>query len=576
MKTKLLILTLLTAANASAGSATWNLNPTSGDWNTATNWTPNTVPNGAGDIATFANSNTNDVSISSSIQLDGISFSPGAATFAITAPPSLQITFSGAGVTNASASGQSFVLETDSAGRLGSVSFSNSAKAGQLTTYQNRGGMNGGLGGTVTFTKTASADGATFICDGALGISALGGRVNFFDSSTAGNAVFIQSGSAALGSYGGETQFNDAATAANATFTLNGDTVASTAGALVRFYDTSTAGNAVFTINGGAGVNAPGGHLEFHDTASAANCAIVANGSEFAGATGGVALFAAGSSTRMENAVIIVNGGTAAGGTLVLAGYTDGGLAQVKVFGNGVLDIADHARPGMTIGSLEGSGKVRLNDNDLIVGSNNLSTTFSGLIAGNKVTLTKIGTGRLTLSGRNHYVSGTIVEAGELEVANKGGSATGSGVVRVKGGILRGNGSIAGKARIGTAKGPAATLAPGSGDGRPGTLTIHELLTLRGTANYAWKVQPKSVRADRIIASGVFIESGALFSYTALDGNALPVGATFTVIDNLAATPISGTFSNLAEGEVIALNGNNLQASYAGGDGNDLTLTVVP
>jgi len=31
-----------------AGSSTWGLNPASGDWNTATNWTPATVPNGVG------------------------------------------------------------------------------------------------------------------------------------------------------------------------------------------------------------------------------------------------------------------------------------------------------------------------------------------------------------------------------------------------------------------------------------------------------------------------------------------------------------------------------------------------
>jgi len=34
---------------ALAGSATWKLNPTSGDWNTAANWSPSTVPNGAAD-----------------------------------------------------------------------------------------------------------------------------------------------------------------------------------------------------------------------------------------------------------------------------------------------------------------------------------------------------------------------------------------------------------------------------------------------------------------------------------------------------------------------------------------------
>jgi hypothetical protein len=39
---------------------------------------------------------------------------------------------------------------------------------------------------------------------------------------------------------------------------------------------------------------------------------------------------------------------------------------------------------------------------------------------------------------------------------------------------------------------------------------------------------------------------------------------------------ISGTFSNLPNGAIMNVNGNNLQASYGSGDGNDLTLVVVP
>jgi hypothetical protein len=38
----------------------------------------------------------------------------------------------------------------------------------------------------------------------------------------------------------------------------------------------------------------------------------------------------------------------------------------------------------------------------------------------------------------------------------------------------------------------------------------------------------------------------------------------------------SGTFSNLVDGSTFASNGNNFQVNYEGGDGNDLTLTVVP
>jgi hypothetical protein len=48
------------------------------------------------------------------------------------------------------------------------------------------------------------------------------------------------------------------------------------------------------------------------------------------------------------------------------------------------------------------------------------------------------------------------------------------------------------------------------------------------------------------------------------------------VIDNRVGTPIAGTFSNLADGSTITIGPNTFQANYEGGDGNDLTLTVVP
>ena len=58
-----IILTLsLGALNAIyADSATWNLNPTTGQWNNAGNWTPATVPNGPNDVATFGVSSETNV-----------------------------------------------------------------------------------------------------------------------------------------------------------------------------------------------------------------------------------------------------------------------------------------------------------------------------------------------------------------------------------------------------------------------------------------------------------------------------------------------------------------------------------
>jgi hypothetical protein len=56
----------------------------------------------------------------------------------------------------------------------------------------------------------------------------------------------------------------------------------------------------------------------------------------------------------------------------------------------------------------------------------------------------------------------------------------------------------------------------------------------------------------------------------------LPSGTVFTVINNTAATPIGGRFSNLPDGTIIVEGSNTFQADCEGGDGNDLTLTVVP
>src|SRR5256885_16602451 len=69
-----------------AGSATWNQNPTSGDWNTPNNWTPKTVPDSTTDIATFGASDTTEVINSDGIiDLASLVFSPGASQYTINA-----------------------------------------------------------------------------------------------------------------------------------------------------------------------------------------------------------------------------------------------------------------------------------------------------------------------------------------------------------------------------------------------------------------------------------------------------------------------------------------------------------
>src|SRR6266446_421250 len=74
---------LLSAAqgHSFAGSATWASNPTNGDWNTAANWRPQTVPDTSSDIATFATSNQTQVGVSAITEISGINFNETAFYF---------------------------------------------------------------------------------------------------------------------------------------------------------------------------------------------------------------------------------------------------------------------------------------------------------------------------------------------------------------------------------------------------------------------------------------------------------------------------------------------------------------
>ena len=74
----------------------------------------------------------------------------------------------------------------------------------------------------------------------------------------------------------------------------------------------------------------------------------------------------------------------------------------------------------------------------------------------------------------------------------------------------------------------------------------------------------------------VTINSGARFLSADAGASGLTPGVVLTVINNTAATPIAGTFANLSDGSKLAIGSNSYQADYEGGDGNDLTLTVVP
>ena len=77
------------------------------------------------------------------------------------------------------------------------------------------------------------------------------------------------------------------------------------------------------------------------------------------------------------------------------------------------------------------------------------------------------------------------------------------------------------------------------------------------------------VRAKKVTIAGASI----LFNDIAT--STIAPGTVFTVIDNTGRSAISSVFSNLADGATVTVGSNTFQANYKGGDGNDLTLTVL-
>ncbi len=180
-----------------AGSAKWSNNPVNGDWNTAANWVPNTVPNGAGEVARFGRSDVTKLSTDTVvIELSNLVFQEGAAAFTVTTE---HLFITGSGIVNNSGVVQTFVNGTPN----GQVFFTN-ASAGNLTSF--------------------SGDGAQFA---------------FMGSASAASASFVVN---STGIYQAHLTFSDTSTAAEATITV-------TNGGLASFGDSATAGNAIYRYN---------------------------------------------------------------------------------------------------------------------------------------------------------------------------------------------------------------------------------------------------------------------------------------------------------------------------------------
>ncbi len=200
--------------------------------------------------------------------------------------------------------------------------------------------------------------------------------------------------------------------------------------------------------------------------------------------------------------------------------------------------------------------------------SNTAAHSFGGILrdgATDSLALVKDGSGTLTLTGENVYSGGTTILDGTLLVNNASGSGSGSGAVTVTGGTLGGTGCIAGLITMSS----GSTLAPGTS---PGTLRVLSDLAFASDATFRAELWTNGADLVQMNLGGLNLGGGIL----AVDDQVEFAPFTmFTILENYGT--LTGRFAGLPDsGDQLSGVNNIFEINYGGGDGNDITLTVIP
>jgi autotransporter-associated beta strand protein/VCBS repeat-containing protein len=188
----------------------------------------------------------------------------------------------------------------------------------------------------------------------------------------------------------------------------------------------------------------------------------------------------------------------------------------------------------------------------------------AGSIQGNgTLRLPYTNTGTLVLSGNNTFSGSTYVENGTLLV---------DGVLSSNSDVVLVGGTLAGSGSVGQVGGPSGAVAPGGGG--PGALATNDLYLSPGTTLVA-RIDGATAGSQysRLDVVGTVSLSGATLSLSL--GYAPAAGDVYTLVANDGSDAVNGTLAGLPEGATLTIGADTFAISYAGGDGNDVTLTAV-
>jgi autotransporter-associated beta strand protein len=223
-----------------------------------------------------------------------------------------------------------------------------------------------------------------------------------------------------------------------------------------------------------------------------------------------------------------LNGVLSNAGSLTLTGTTSG----ITAFTNdGTVDLGGTA---LSVGSLSGTrASAVLRNGRLTVGADNSSTNYAGTIAdgAGATSLTKAGSGTLTLSGVSTYTGATLVSEGTLNLRGTLASA----VTVADGARLIGSGST----RTLTVLGGASASPDGAGT--LGTVSVTGTVLFAAGSQYRVDVTA-SGESDRIAATGSATLQGGTVQVTAGTGPYAP-RTRYTILS--AAGGVTGQFAGV-------------------------------
>ena len=184
-------------------------------------------------------------------------------------------------------------------------------------------------------------------------------------------------------------------------------------------------------------------------------------------------------------------------------------------------------------------------------------------------TLIKNGVGILRIAGTNTCSGATTVSAGTLEVLGAM-NRTVSITVNGAGATLAGTGIISNAVTITNGK-----VTPGEAGANSGILTIKgNYSQANANADLTIDIGGPTVGTgyDQLAVSGAITLGAGLGTLTVNSAYTPVSGDQFIIVRNDAAGAVSGTFSGLAEGATVIVDGQNCTITYVGGDGNDIVL----